>query len=472
MDFNSWIRQQEENVARTWLALKREEDEIEREEAVVVALGQRLSQLRDRIQVSSRSHIDALMQQVAKDEARMLASIDAVGARLAHEKSVFQREIQRIAHSKANTPRTDRNARQAWDYADRIWRAEEASIQERIDRVAAMGLECRRRLAASSTYSPSRRRPSTATEPTPEEREPLRQRERTKSSADRFVRERKTSTGAILAQREPVPAPVAREFVRERRPSQAPPPSSRPMTAAPRPATAGASRHYQTAEESPRERESRRERTRSEREPREHREDRDRDRDRERERDRDRDHHREHRERRERTRSTAALPTHHASHSTSHLPSSSLPSQSHMPPHPASYSSPEDRTRLAAAWTAYECRWAGLQAPIPSAPTTPLTFHNVPWPVGFQPDSPRSLTPDRIKKFLLSSSHSPHRSPKERLRSALSLWRPEQWEDKWINSVEPSERDKVRYGVSVVAQCLGELLKEASREERAAAAGA
>lgn len=36
----------------------------------------------------------------------------------------------------------------------------------------------------------------------------------------------------------------------------------------------------------------------------------------------------------------------------------------------------------------------------------------------------------------------------------------EQWDDKWINIVEPSERDKVRYGVNVVAQCLGELLKE------------
>ncbi|ELU39538.1 hypothetical protein AG1IA_06432 [Rhizoctonia solani AG-1 IA] len=110
------------------------------------------------------------------------------------------------------------------------------------------------------------------------------------------------------------------------------------------------------------------------------------------------------------------------------------------PPEHPSLRLPTYRMRLAAAWTAYECRWAGLQAPIPSAPTTPLTFHNVPWPVGFQPDSARSLTPDRIKKFLLSSSHSPHRSPKERLKSALSLWRPEQWEDKWINNVEPSER--------------------------------
>ncbi|CAE6506907.1 unnamed protein product [Rhizoctonia solani] len=438
----------------TWLALKREEDEIEHEEAVVVALGQRLSQTRDRIQVSSRSHIDGLMHQVAKDEARMLQSIDAVGARLAHEKSVFQREIQRIGQSRANTSRADRHTRQAWDYADRIWRAEEASIQERIDRVAAMGLECRRRLAASSTYSPSRRKLSTTVEPAPEERESLRQRERTKSSADRFVRERKTSTGAVLRdrererEREREPTGIARE----RRPSQAVPapplPSSRPVTAAARPATAGASRHYQTAEDSPREREKDREsrRERREREPRD--------------RDHSRDPHREHRTR-ERTRSTAALPTHHASHSTSHLPSSSLPPASHMP------HMNEDRTRLAAAWTAYECRWAGLQAPIPSAPTTPLTFHNVPWPVGFQPESPRSLTPDRIKKFLLSSSHSPHRSPKERLKSALSLWRPDQWEDKWINSVEPSERDKVRYGVSVVAQCLGELLKEAARDERA-----
>ncbi|GAB1520483.1 hypothetical protein RhiTH_003560 [Rhizoctonia solani] len=478
MDFNSWMRQQEEAVARTWHALKREEDEIEREEAVVVALGQRLSRARDTIQLSPRHRIDELMYSVAKDEARMLASIDAVGARLAHEKSVFQREIARITHSRANTPRTDRHTRQAWDYAERIWRAEEASIQERIDRVATMGIDCRRRLAASSTYSPPRRRPSTTTEPTPDERP----RERTKSSASHFVRERRTSTGAVLVQ-PPAAVPVP-AYSRERRPSQAIPvaPGPRPATSAARPSTAGASRHYPAVEDSPRdrerERESKRGRAKPEKPEREER-DRERDRERERERDRDRDHEREHRrehrERRERTRSTAAPPTHHASHSTPHLPApgTSLPSSSHMPSHPSvhhphphpAYSSSEDRMRLAAAWTAYECRWAGLQAPIPSAPTTPLTFHNVPWPVGFQPDSARSLTPDRIKKFLLSSSHSPHRSPKERLKSALSLWRPEQWEDKWINNVEPSERDKVRYGVSIVAQCIGELLKEASRKE-------
>ncbi|KAF8593910.1 hypothetical protein BDV93DRAFT_460033 [Ceratobasidium sp. AG-I] len=116
--------------------------------------------------------------------------------------------------------------------------------------------------------------------------------------------------------------------------------------------------------------------------------------------------------------------------------------------------------RTAAAWTAYECRWVSLEVPIPSAPTVPLTFHTIPWPVAFQPDSPRSLTPDRIKKFLLSPHHSPHRNPKERLKSALSRWRPEQWGEKWMNIVEPSERDKVRYGVAVVAQCLVELLEE------------
>ncbi|CCO36651.1 hypothetical protein BN14_10793 [Rhizoctonia solani AG-1 IB] len=212
MDLNSWIRQQEEAVARTWHALKREEDEIEHEEAVVVGLGQRLSRARDAIQLSPRHRIDELMHSVAKDEARMLASIDAVGARLAHEKSIFQREITRISHSKANTPRTDRHTRQAWDYAERIWRAEEASIQERIDRVATMGIECRRRLAASSTYSPSRRRPSTATEPTPEEREPPRTRERTKSSANQFVRERKVSAGAVLVQPPPAAAPPPRDY--------------------------------------------------------------------------------------------------------------------------------------------------------------------------------------------------------------------------------------------------------------------
>lgn len=82
----------------------------------------------------------------------------------------------------------------------------------------------------------------------------------------------------------------------------------------------------------------------------------------------------------------------------------------------------DERMRIAAAWAAYEYRWADLQAPIPSAPTTPLTFHNIPWPVGFQPNSPRSLTLDRIKRLLLSPSHSPYMSPKERLKSAWLLW--------------------------------------------------
>ncbi|QRV84524.1 hypothetical protein RhiJN_12540 [Ceratobasidium sp. AG-Ba] len=420
MDYNLWARQQQDSVARTWAALRREEDEIEREEAIVVTLGQRLAQLRDRIQVSPRTQLDALLHQIAKDETRMLASIDAVGARLAHEKAVFQREVQRIMHSKANTSRSDRHTRAAWDYAEQIWRHEESQIQERIDRVAAMGLDCRRRLAASA-----RRRPSTAAvdaEPPAEElRTPPRERKPSHAppptTADRFMRERRPSN--VVPSSAPAPvAPVAsREFIRERRPSAAVP-TSRPVTSAARPATAAAAPPTTPA----------RTRPPTKRSPDHRAEPRERDRERERDRDRDREH------RRERTRSSVQT---------------------------------EDRMRTAAAWTAYECRWAGLQAPIPSAPTTPLTFHNVPWPVGFQPDSPRSLTPDRIKKFLLSPNHSPHRSPKERLKSALSLWRPEEWDDKWMNNVEPSEREKVRYGVTVVAQCLGELLKEARRNPEA-----
>ncbi|KAG8743085.1 hypothetical protein FRC10_000384 [Ceratobasidium sp. 414] len=446
MDYNMWERQQQKGVQRTWDALRREEDEIEREEAVVVALGQRLALLRDRIQLSPRNHLDAHLHQIAKDESRMLQSIDAVGARLAHEKAVFQREVQRIAHSKAATPRTERHTRAAWDYAEQIWRYEEAQIQERIDRVAAMGLDCRRRLAASA-----RRRPSLAAAdaelPEDVQRTPRERRQSTKPQAspptttDRFIRERRPSAAVPMPVPASAPAPAApitsREFVRERRPSAAVP-MSRPVTAAAaRPATAAAApRAYPAAEDKenarPRERDRERDRDRDrdrdrerEREPRDRereKEPRDREREKEpRERDREREHHRE------RTRSTVQT---------------------------------DERMRTAAAWTAYECRWAGLQSPIPSAPTTPLTFHNVPWPVGFQPDSPRSLTPDRIKKFLLSPNHSPHRSPKERLKSALSLWRPEQWDDKWINIVEPSEREKVRYGVTVVAQCIGELLKE------------
>lgn len=43
--------------------------------------------------------------------------------------------------------------------------------------------------------------------------------------------------------------------------------------------------------------------------------------------------------------------------------------------------------------------------------------------------------------------------------------RPDQWEDKWIHRVEPSEREKVWFAVYAVAQCIGELLKEARRQE-------
>lgn len=450
LDYNMWARQQHAGVQRTWAALRREEDEIEREEAVVVALGQRLGQLRDRIQISPRTHLDALLHQIAKDESRMLQSIDAVGTRLAHEKAVFQREVQRIGHSKSTTPRTDRHTRAAWDYAEQIWRHEEAQIQERIDRVAAMGLDCRRRLAASA-----RRRPSTAAadaEP-PEDlqRTPRERRQSTKPQAsppttERFIRERRPSAAVPMPVPGSAPAPAApissREFVRERRPSAAVP-MSRPVTAAAaRPATAAAApRSYPAAEEKenvrPRERDRERDRDRDRERERE-REPRDRERERE---PRDREREKEPREREKEPRERERAREHHRERTRSSVQN-------------------DERMRTAAAWTAYECRWAGLQSPIPSAPTTPLTFHNVPWPVGFQPDSPRSLTPDRIKKFLLSPNHSPHRSPTERLKSALSLWRPEQWDDKWINIVEPSERDKVRYGVSVVAQCIGELLKE------------
>ncbi|QRW25709.1 hypothetical protein RhiXN_10785 [Rhizoctonia solani] len=455
MDFNSWMRQQEEAVARTWHALKREEDEIEREEAVVVALGQRLSRARDTIQLSPRHRIDELMYSVAKDEARMLASIDAVGARLAHEKSVFQREIARITHSRANTPRTDRHTRQAWDYAERIWRAEEASIQERIDRVATMGIDCRRRLAASSTYSPPRRRPSTTTEPTPDERP----RERTKSSASHFVRERRTSTGAVLVQ-PPAAVPVP-AYSRERRPSQAIPvaPGPRPATSAARPSTAGASRHYPAVEDSPRDRERERESKRGRAKPEKpEREERDRERERERDRDRDheREHRREHRERRERTRSTAAPPP--TTHPT-------RPRICPPPEHPSLRlpTCPPTRRSITLTPTPPTLRpKTECASPLPGQPTSavgPASRPLFPRP----PPHPSRSTMSHGQSASNPILHDP--SPRTESKKCLSLWRPEQWEDKWINNVEPSERDKVRYGVSIVAQCIGELLKEASRKE-------
>lgn len=297
MDYNLWARQQYDSVARTWAALRREEGKIELEEAVVVALGQRLTQLCERIEVSPRSRIDMLIHQITKDESRMLTSIEAVNTILQHEKSIFGRELQRIVYSRANTPRTDRHTRTAWDYAEKIWRAEVQGIQERIDRVAAASLDCRRRLAAASSHRPSTTAheadlPAEETVRPPEPRALKSDYDPPPMASDRFVRDRRPPTQPALA-----PAPT-RKFVREQRPSAA---------------------------------------------------------------------------ERERTRNTMAS---------------------------------DERMCIAAAWAAYEYRWAGLQAPVPPAPIKPLTFHDIPRPAA---SPPRPLTPDNIKWFPLPPKHSHER---------------------------------------------------------------
>ncbi|KAI0268687.1 hypothetical protein BC834DRAFT_800662, partial [Gloeopeniophorella convolvens] len=117
---------------------------------------------------------------------------------------------------------------------------------------------------------------------------------------------------------------------------------------------------------------------------------------------------------------------------------------------------------LAEAWRVYEARWAVLSRAhsqrgfgLHSA----LAFDRIPWPVMDPPRHPSELRVEAIRKFLLSSAHSPDVPPRDRIRAALRRWHPDKF-TRVLSLVIESDREAVVEGMGIVARCLNELLEK------------
>ncbi|KAH9994920.1 hypothetical protein BJV74DRAFT_770149, partial [Russula compacta] len=90
-----------------------------------------------------------------------------------------------------------------------------------------------------------------------------------------------------------------------------------------------------------------------------------------------------------------------------------------------------------------------------------LTFERIPWPVAEVPLD-RSLDvllrPDAIRQFLLSPTHSPDLSPRDRIRAALRRWHPDKFA-RVLSQVMESDRDIVAEGMGIVVRCLNDMLE-------------
>jgi len=157
------------------------------------------------------------------------------------------------------------------------------------------------------------------------------------------------------------------------------------------------------------------------------------------------------------------------------------PQTSHPQLRPDERARTRDQMRKAAvtvsAWNAYTRGWdlitntlgnsaSGLNTPLspsPDAPSPPpfLSMSSIPWPiVRMPPDEeeidPCDLTPEDIREFLLSPYHSLNKPKDVRIREAYLRWHPDK-AGKWMASVIPSDRVRVKQAVDRVAWCLNQL---------------
>lgn len=170
-----------------------------------------------------------------------------------------------------------------------------------------------------------------------------------------------------------------------------------------------------------------------------------------------------------------------------HAPDPYARSQSQRPPqtpHPQRQPHERARTRdqmrkaamVVPAWNAYVQGWelitntlgssaSGLKTPPGPSPGTPplppfLSMASIPWPIlRIPPDGEVDacdLTPEDIREFLLSPYHSPNTPKEVRIREAYLRWHPDK-ASKWMASVIPADRVRVKQAVDRVAWCLNQL---------------
>ena len=175
-------------------------------------------------------------------------------------------------------------------------------------------------------------------------------------------------------------------------------------------------------------------------------------------------------------------------HARSQPYSSQTPPQtSHPQPRPHESARTRDEMRKAAtsvsAWNAYTQGWdlitntlgnnyasglkntpssPSLDASSPSSPSPPpfLSMSSIPWPILRMPPDGEvdhcDLTLEDIREFLLSPYHSPNKPKEVRIREAYLRWHPDK-AGKWMASVIPCDRVRVKQAVDKVAWCLNQL---------------
>jgi hypothetical protein len=101
-------------------------------------------------------------------------------------------------------------------------------------------------------------------------------------------------------------------------------------------------------------------------------------------------------------------------------------------------------------------------SPCPNTPCPPpfLSMSSIPWPILRIPLDGEvdycDLTSEGIREFLLSPYHSPNKPKEVRIREAYLRWHPDK-AGKWMASVIPSDRVRVKQAVDKVAWCLNQL---------------
>jgi hypothetical protein len=197
--------------------------------------------------------------------------------------------------------------------------------------------------------------------------------------------------------------------------------------------------------------------------------------------------------------SQANAPSYQSSFHGSHPHARAQPRSSSQPPPPPQTPHPQrrphepargrDEMRKAAisvsAWNAYTRGWdlitntlgnnnnnnnnasaSGLKStpmsPSPNTPSPPpfLSMSSIPWPILRIPLDGEvdycDFTSEDIREFLLSPYHSPNKPKEVRIREAYLRWHPDK-AGKWMASVVPSDRVRVKQAVDKVAWCLNQL---------------
>ncbi|EIM79983.1 uncharacterized protein STEHIDRAFT_31057, partial [Stereum hirsutum FP-91666 SS1] len=87
------------------------------------------------------------------------------------------------------------------------------------------------------------------------------------------------------------------------------------------------------------------------------------------------------------------------------------------------------------------------------------TFASIRWPMIVQPDTPDDIKVEKIKKFVLSPSHSEGRPNKQRVKDALLRWHPDKFQ-RVLEKVKPGEVEKVLLGADLVVKHLNAIMEK------------